>query len=336
MNREALLAGGALLVVALALVSVVALPGALATPEEDVRPSVVRIVELPVSAGPVTGGTATLSVDTRLAHRGGPSENVTVLLRAVDAESGLVATTRTLEVGTVTGEQEVSVEGNLTVAREGGYRLEAILYQDGTRVDSGSKTVSGVGSLQPPYARTNVGFHRFGDTDLPPVEFTIADVAGNRTTLNVSTYLTNEGDDAESGFRLVLKARQADSGIVATEESIPVGDLDPGRTATATALLTVPSDYNYYLDAVLWRDGVVVGTARAAANLDPTETISVNETRREVGLEVSDFERGDGAGGAPDRTPAETPTGAGQPGFGVLAALFALLAATTLLRRRQS
>jgi PGF-CTERM protein len=336
MNREALLAGGALLVVALALVSVVALPGALATPEEDVRPSVVRIAELPVSAGPVTGGTATLSVDARLAHRGGPSENVTVLLRAVDAESGLVATTRTLEVGTVTGEQEVSVPGNLTVEREGGYRLEAVLYQDGARVDSGSKTVRGVGALQPPYARTAVGFHRFRDTDLPPVEFTIADVEGNRTTLNVSTYLTNEGDDAESGFRLVLKARQADSGIVATEASVPVGALDPGRTATATARLTVPSDYNYYLDAVLWRDGVVVGTARTAANLDPTETISVNETRRDVGLEVSDFERGDGAGGVPDRTPAGTPTGAGQPGFGVLAALVALLAATTLLRRRQS
>lgn len=334
MNREALLAGGALLVVALALVSALALPGALASPEQDVRPSAVRIVELPVSAGPVTGQTATLTVETRLAHRGGPAENVTVLLRAVDAESGLVETTRTLEAGTVTGQQEVAVSGNLTVERQGGYRLEAILYQDGERVDSGAKTVRGVGSLQPPYARTAVHFHRFRETDLPAVEFTIADVTDNRTTLNVSTYLTNEGDDAESGFRLVLKARQAESGIVADEVSVPVGGLDPGRTATPSARLTVPKGYNYYLDAVLWRDGVVVGTARAAANLDPTETLRVNETRREVALDVSDFER-EGSD-RPDRTPAgATPSGGSGPGFGALLALLAVLTTATLLRRRQ-
>lgn len=49
----------------------------------------------------MSGQTATLTVDTHVSHRGEPAENVSVLLRATDLETGLVATTRTVDVGTV-------------------------------------------------------------------------------------------------------------------------------------------------------------------------------------------------------------------------------------------
>jgi hypothetical protein len=64
----------------------------------------------------------------------------------------------------------------------------------------------------------------------------------------------------------------------------------PGRTVTPSVSLTVPSQYNCYLDTKLWRDGVVVGTARAPASLDPREPVPWNTTTREVGLEVGDFD----------------------------------------------
>jgi PGF-CTERM protein len=98
--------------------------------------------------------------------------------------------------------------------------------------------------------------------------------------------------------------------------------------------LTVPAEYNYYLDAVLWKDGTIVASTRAAANLDPTETISVNQTRRDVGLQVEDFQRGSGDDGDGPR-PTETPgSGASGPGFGVPAALAALLLGLLALARR--
>jgi PGF-CTERM protein len=132
-----------------------------------------------------------------------------------------------------------------------------------------------------------------------------------------------------------MALRQADSNIVAGRTSVPVGSIRPGRTTTVETQLTVPSGYNYYVDAVLRRDGVVIDSARGAANLDPRETISVNETRRDVELRVSDFSRGEGDDvdrPAPEATGG--PTESGGPGFGVGAAAAAVAAAALLARRR--
>nr|WP_282594329.1 PGF-CTERM sorting domain-containing protein [Halorientalis brevis] len=138
-------------------------------------------------------------------------------------------------------------------------------------------------------------------------------------------------------MRLVLKARQADSNILAAEKVVRAGQIPAGSTATPHATLTVPANYNYYLDAVLWKGDVIVATARSAANLDPSETIAVNQTRREVGLAVGDFQRNTGG---PDSSPdeyGETPTpessGSG-PGFGPGLALVGLLGGLFLLARR--
>ena len=333
MNREKVLAGGVAVVVVASLLAAALVPGAFAqSHEEVVRPGPVDVAEMSIAHGSVSGASATLSVETRLNHRGNPTENVTLLLRAIDLESGIVKTTQTIDVETLSGDKEIAVSANLTVPRKGGYRLEAILYQDDRRVDEGSKQVHGVGSLTPEYARTSIYFHRFSG-DLPAVEYAIESVDGNQTTLDVSSYLTNAGDDPAGDLRLVVTARQADSNIVADRTAVDVGEIEPGRTATPSASLSVPDGYNYYLDAVLWKDGVVVGTYRSAANLNPTETLSVEETTREVGLEVSDFE----SGGADERAREEEATAmseSGQPGFGVAVAILAFLGATLLYWRR--
>ena len=332
MVPERLLLGGAAAVVIVSAVAVVAVPGALSPDDSgQVRPAVLGVADLHVAVGPVSGDAATLTVETRIDHRGGPAENVTLLLRAVGTESGLVETTREVDVAPIEGDREVAVVQNLTVPREGGYRIEAVAYVDGERRASGSKTVRGVGGLQPEYARTSVEFHRFDRTGQPSIEYSIAGVQDDRATLRVRTFLTNTGSEAPAGLRLSLTARQAESGIVADETEVDVGSIAPGRTATPEAELVVPDGYNYYLDAVLWKDGVIVGSARSVANLDPQETISANVTTRDVGLEVSDFER-DG-GGAPDGEPEAVTESAGQPGFSAAVAIVALLGAVVLARR---
>ena len=336
MRPERYLAGGAAVVVAVAVVLAGLVPGIVATPEEDVRPSRVGVVETTVAAGEVGGSTATLVVDSKLFHRGGPAENVTVQYRAVDLDTGLLATTEVVEVGTVDGEQEVSVPGNVTVERQGGYRLTTIVYEDGRRIHEESTEVRGVGTLQPGYATADIRFETFDGAaaDFPSVEYRIASVdeTRNRTTLNVSAYLTNAGDDAEGDVRLVVQARQVDSNIVADRAETQVTEIRPGRTATPSVSLTVPSQYNYYLDATLWRDGVVVGTARAPASLDPTETIPTNTTTRSTGLEVGDFDE-DGSSRDRQDEPMRTTTSSGNPGFGPLVALAAIGGGLLLTRR---
>ena len=228
----------------------------------------------------------------------------------------------------MTDRREVPVVTNLTVGRGSDYRIEAIVYQDGQRLDTGDRTVRGIDSLTPAYAETGVSFHRFTLHDMPAIEYSIGTVVDNRTTLDVTTFLTNRGATPSGELRVVLKARQVDSNIVADRTEVRLDGIGPGQTATPSASLTVPSSYNYYLDAVLYSGGVVVGTARSGASLDPTETVEVNTTRRDVGLEVGDFETDDGDDGRRDGgdRETETPSESG-PGFGIGVAAVAILLA---------
>ena len=88
---------------------------------------------------------------------------------------------------------------------------------------------------------------------------------------------------------------------------------------------------------MLWRDGIIVSTARAPASLDPTEVVPTNTTTRETGLEVGDFAEEE------ERTPVAEPQSTGRPvtesagpGFGVGAAVVALVGAGLLTRRRSA
>lgn len=334
MNRDAVLAVVAVGLVVLAAGGAVALPGAITGPDRSPRPGHLALTELTVSPDGASGANATLAVTTYLQHRGGPAENVTVQYRAVDTDTGFVVARTSRHLGTVTGGKEVNATGRLTVEREGGYRLETLVYRNESRVASGAKTVEGMGALTPAYARSPITFHQFDPAGtLPSVSFSVESVRDNRTTLNVSAYLTNTGGAAED-VRVTFVARQADSNIVAGRSSVHVGQIDPGHTATPSTTLTVPADYNYYLDAVLWKDGVIVGSTRTAANLDPTETLHVNQTKQKIGLQVSDFEATSGTKTSGDTADGEyTTTATSTPGFGVLAALVGVFAALLAGRR---
>lgn len=332
MRLDALLVAAAVTAL-LAVVAVTALvPGFLADPtaEPDRPPARFDVAEMTLAAGEVTGETATLETTVYVTHRGGPAENVTVVTRAT-SDSGLLADTDTRELGDLEADGEREVGTSVTVPREGGYEVRTILYADGQRVDTARATVSGVAALKPPHARSSVAFHDFPDR--PSVEYTVETAAEDRVTLDVSSYLTNGGDETESDLRLVVTARQADSAVVAARTDRTVGSVEAGRTATPSVELTVPDGYNYYLDATLWRDGVILESTRAVANLDPEENVSVDETRQDVEFEASDFETGTGGERGGDADPTGPDSEGGGAGFGVPVAVAALLGSLVAARR---
>jgi PGF-CTERM protein len=332
MRPERPLAAAAVGTLAVALLAALVVPGAVAGPDDRRlrSPGPVNVADVDIAADDVSGATVALRVETRLAHRGNPAENVTVVVRAVDADSGLLQATRRASVGTLRGDRETTVNTTLRVAREGDYRIETAVYRDGERVDGGETTLRNLEALTPAYARSPVAFAE--RETLPALSYGVADAdaGGDRVRLNVSAALTNGGDDASGDLRLTVVARQADSNVVADRASVRVGSVRPGRTVSPAVALTVPDGYNYYLDAVLRKDGVVVDTARSAANLDPTRTVSTDETEESVEFAVSDFESDRGRNEAPtDETGASVQT----PGFGPVAALVALLVAALGVRR---
>jgi len=333
-ERQFVAAAAAVAVVSAAAVVVV--PGVLASPTEDgpVRPGPVDLVDVAIAENGVTGETATLTVESRLEHRGPPSPNVTVVVRAVDAESGLLTTERTVEVGELTGDRERAVRTNLTVPREGGYRIETTVYVDGRRVDAGTRTIQGLSALTPPRAQSTVAFADRGT--VPPLSVSVVSTDDNRTTLAVTPSLSNAGDDAVGDLTVRVVVRQAESNVVAADRTVEADRVRPGRVGSTTAEVTVPAEFNYRVDAVLLRDGVVLDTAQTVVNLDPTRTVDADVTEEDVEFEAGEFTRGDPDAERdrprPDATGA--PSESGAPGFGPVAALVAALALSALALRR--
>lgn len=336
MKREQVLLvlAGALLIVA--VVGVAALPGVMASPTvgEEPPPGQVDVVEQVVTPGAVNGETAELRLLTDLQHRKGPVENVSVRFRAIDAESGLLRDETVVEVGDVAAGGEFSVNGSLGVPRQGGYRLETTVYAGNDRVARTTTKVSGVRALTPAYADQNVAF-----TDgqvWPTIAVAVESAGENRTTLRITASVTNEGATASRDLRLGVILRQADSNVVADEAATTVESIRPGRTDTVSVTVTVPSDYNYYVDAALWHDGVLIDETQSVANLDPQRTISANETQQDVEFEVGDFaEEEPDEEPQPEEARMETVRESEAPGFGPALALVALVAAALLARRRR-
>ncbi|WP_324757931.1 DUF7490 domain-containing protein [Haloarcula sp. GH36] len=336
MRRELTLAALALLLSLVILGSLLAIPGAFSEPEEDIRPSRLDLRETTIDARNVGGETVTLSLDSRLEHRGGTASNVTVETRAIDADTGLVATRTRQSLGNVSGDREIQVLTNLTVERQGDYRIETIVYADEQRRTFGRTTVRNVDALTPSYAKSTVSFQEFENADVPlrAISYRIESVEDNRTTMNVSVFLTNTGDEPAGDLQLRLRARQAESNVIADESTIRVGQIRPGRTTTVSTELTVPDGYNYWLDGILQSDGVIIATESAPANLDPTEVLEENVTRRDTGFQSGDFE--EQQTGMPRATDEPTFTSGGGPGFTAVAALAAALVVALALARRNA
>lgn len=343
MQREITLVGGMVVLLGVMLATPFLVPGILESPDDtgDIRPSVVQLQDedSTIRVLSVPGRTANLQLDTRLAHRGGRSENVTVEVRAIDAESGLLVDQRRQSLGNISsGERTVPVLTNLSVERSGGYRIETIVYEDGRRVARGNRQISGVQALTPDYAASTVGFERFEDSaaDIPTIAVDPASVENNRTELSISASLTNEGDGEAGDVTLRLRARQVESNLLAAQTEREVGAIRPGRTVSPTLTVTVPDQYNYYIDAILLKDGVVIDTAIGVANLDPTRVVEVNETREDVEFDTGDFTEGDTQTERMEATERPETTVESGPGFGVAIALVALLATALLTARRQT
>jgi len=332
MDRTKTLAAGAAGVVVVALLVAVLVPGALSAPRAATQPGNVDIADTTIQPQAVGGQTVALQVNTTLRHRGNPSPNVTVRLRAIDAESGLLETTRTVEVGELADDRERVVPATLSVAREGGYRIETVVYQDGQRVDTGRQEVRGLAALVPEYARTPIQFA--DETTLPPLGVSVQAATERQATLDITAQLINRGSVQSDDVEVSVIARQADSNLVADRDAADVATIEPGRTTGTTLTVSVPNNYNYYVDGVLKKDGVIVDTTRTAVNLNPSERIAVNETRQSVELEVSDFERDRRPDRDEERVEAGGESDSATPGFGVPVAALALLVGGLLARRR--
>jgi len=269
-----LVLGAVALVVVAGAVALLVSESSVVGEETEVEEGEVSIINVDLTPRNVSAANVELGVVTRLGHEGGVSENVSVVVRVVDSETGMLEDERGTDIGRLEGDTEADGVVNISVVRDRDYDLRVLVYKDGRRVEGTENRLRGLEDLGSEEVVSEIDFHSFEEQ--PPVEFSVERVVDGNAVLNARAYLTNYGNRPSENVEVTIKARQTDTEIVADENTSEISEIGSGETERGEVLLSVPDGFNYHLDAVVWSDGSIVETHRNVATLNP----DVNRSNR--------------------------------------------------------
>ena len=198
----------------------------------------------------VTASTATFSVAVYLDHYGGNSSNSTLVIKVIDSDTGLLMEEVLSPIPEVEGEKTVKITNKISVTREGGYEIKLIVFDRDRMMESGSVFINGLEALTPEIRDVGV---RIRDID-----FLIRNVSEGKVKVETDIYVENTRDSSSPELKILVKAVQAESNIVADSVWINASSLRPESTAIRKAVITVPESYNYVIEAVFWNGDVMV------------------------------------------------------------------------------
>lgn len=321
------------------VVACVALAGCMNTFEEPApppEPHYVRIVNVDVAPHRVLSQAVDLNVSTTLDNRGGgDSDELRLEAKAYSEERGFLLVENATRVGIVPGDTTREVALHLRVPREGGVRIEIVLFEAELGKERASVSARNLGSLEPEVLDTGL---RVSGVDFLVLEVT-NDSGSQRARIRTDLYVTNEGDAASEDLQVQVKAREVQTGLVADVGWVGTGTVNSGATTVRSLNLTVPDDYNYVFEILTWRGEVIVARSEGTVQLAPTFVKSNDTEIVTTDPRVGDF--------VPIRQPTAFPTHPGGsyadgsavatprvPGPAFAAVLAAALAAALVLRRK--
>ncbi|VVB88592.1 Uncharacterised protein [uncultured archaeon] len=285
------------------------------------------IREVDVKPVEVTSSLVQVNVTTFIYHGEGEANNASMLIRAINSNTGLLETEVSAPIPESDGDKTVTASANLKVDRNGNYDLKILLYDNGTIRDSGSVRISGLNALTPAIKNIGVAVNN--------IDFVVTGTSAGRATIRSDIYLDNKEASPSGNMNMIVKARQADSNLLADKRSSETGVIAGEATAVRSVQLDMPDSYNYMIVVELWNGDVLVNTWEKALMLAPTKMVPKESVEKNMNIEVSKFVREDGA---PVPTMTIAPSYAvtpkmQQPGFEAIAAIVALITVIALRRR---
>jgi hypothetical protein len=298
-------------------------------------PSTLSIREVDVKPVEVTSARIEVNVTAYIIHAGSKTRNATMLIRAINSDTKLLETQVFTPIPETESdiEKTLSVSTNLNVERNGGYELNILLFDNGSIRDSGTVNIQGLNAMTPESKRSGVTLNN--------IDFTVGGVSAGKVSIKSDIYLENKGQDVSDNLKLIVKAREATSNLIADKTNAETGTIINETTAVKTVQLVVPDEYNYMVVVELWRGETLINTWEKPVLLAPTKTVPKESVEKKMNLEVSKFVR---EAGSPEGIMAAKPaatytdygnTGAMQkePGFEIIAAISALMIVFMLRRR---
>jgi len=317
---------------------VVALSGCVS--KADSNP--LKVTDLEIVPGQIKTSTIELKVITYIENSAegsaaGSSKNTSLLLKATSTGRDFLANQTTTFIGKIPLEKTVNVTQTLTLPKKGGYRLEAILFEEDEEVDRGYRTVYRLESLP-------ADSHAIG-LQIDGIDFLVRKATEDKVVIQSDIYVTNYGAEASQDYKLMLKATDIDSKLVADKQWSNTGIIVPEETAIRSVNLTVPDRYNYVVDVLIWNNSTIVGQGQDYVQLNATTMLSEKQRLATRGTSTGVFvtERGPAAEPAAEMSVGEfesaskptKETPAGAPGFMGLTAMVMIGLAAVAVRKRR-
>jgi len=304
--------------------------------------SEVTIADIDISAEALDIAEASLNVTTYLDNSGdADSGEIDVLVKAYDADTNLLVTSTKTKVGEIEGRETKSACTHLKLPKEGGYRLQIVVFEDDKGIQRAETMIYGLTRLEPP----SVAKISIRDIDFF-VEAVEVENAGNReyAVINTTLYVDNLGEDV-SGLSALIKARENETRLIADKSWGDLGVLKEGTTSLHYAELKVLNGRDYIFEIQIWQYERVIKESSGMVLLSPfanrTVVLESKEKTVEIspGIKISDFARPPwGYEEEGYEAPRPTPMPAAvpeEPGFEVLPAAFALIIAFVLLLKKR-
>jgi len=302
--------------------------------------SEVTIADIDISAEALDIAEASLNVTTYLDNSGDAnSGEIEVLVKAYDADTNLLVTSKKTKVGEICGRETKSASTYLKLPKEGGYRLQIVVFEDDKGIQRAETMIYGLTRLEPPsVAKISI---REIDFFVEAVE---VESAGTReyAVINTTLYVDNLGEDV-SDLSALIKARENETRLIADKRWGDLGILKEGTTSLHYAELRVLNGRDYIFEIQIWQSERVIKESSGMVLLSPfanrTVVLESKEKTVEISpkIKISDFIRP--PGGYDDegyKAPRPTPMPAAEaPGFEVLPAAFALIIAFVLLLKKR-
>ncbi|MDD4496841.1 MAG: hypothetical protein PHV51_01610 [Methanosarcinaceae archaeon] len=281
------------------------------------------ITDMDISAERTGAAFVDLNVTTYIEKdRGSPAgKNTSLLLKAYSLESGLLVEQKELELGGFEKRETRAVSQALSLPKTGSYELQVVLFEEKTRKSSGEIKVYSLEALPADVQEIGIG--------IPEMDFIVRGVKDGKVLIESDIYLTNEGRAISSDYRMLVKARELDAGLLADKVWTKTGKIESQTTVIRSVNLTIPDQYNYLVEVLVWNNNTIVKRGEGHIRLSPEIELKDEKPTAVREIETGEFERDEDFAMPKEESLGEE----AMPGFGIFCAVFFLFLAGSYGRR---
>lgn len=244
-----------------------------------------NIKDMDISADRIGTAFVDLNVTTYVERYNGNTEkNSSLLLKAYSTGSGLLVAQKEVNLGVMKKGETKSVSQTLNLPKTDGYDLRSVLFEENAQKSNGEIKIYNLDAL--PADAQDIGL------EIPEIDFKVNRVEDGKVFVDSDIYLTNEGKEISHDFRMLVKVREMDAGLLADKVWTQTGEIQPEATIIRSVNLTVPDQYNYVVEVLIWNNDTIVKSGEGYIQLNPRVRIQDKNTTETRKIRTSDFESG--------------------------------------------